>query len=81
MEIHWITFATRDAPEDVIAFYSKKASGNVEVEGKSITIRRGSPVDAVLSVRATSEAHYHTCANQARPEEKTIIDVSNILRP
>jgi len=38
-------------------------------------------VNAVLSINAASEAHYHTCANQPRPEEKTIIDVSNLLKP
>lgn len=70
MEIHGVTFATRDAPEDVIAFYSKGESGNAEVEGKSITIRRGNPVESVLSAQAASAAHFHTCADQPRPEEK-----------
>ena len=81
MEIHWVTFATRDAPEDVIAFYSKRESGKLEVEGKSATLNRGNPVHAVLSINAASAAHYHTCAGQPLPEEKTVIDLSNLLRP
>lgn len=81
MEIHWATFATHDATEDVIALYSKYEKGSLEKEGNSLTVRRGSPVEAVLSVDSSSGKKYHTCINQPRPDEQTIIEVSQVIRP
>ena len=78
MGIHWRSYATRDATEDVIAFYAKAEGRDVGVEGKSITVRRGKEkVEAVLSVHAASATDYPGCDSKPRPEEKTVIIVSH----
>jgi len=81
IEIHWKTFATRDTADQVMAYYSKGVKGNLEVKGQSLTLSRGNPVQAVLSVDAASAKQYHTCGDLPRPDENTIIGVSQILRP
>jgi len=81
VEIHWITFATRDPVQDVNAFYTATEKGSVELKEGSLTIRRGDPVAAVLSVHPTSSPDYPTCAEKPRPEETTVIDASTMTRP
>lgn len=81
MEIHWVSFATRDSVQAAVTFYSKAEKGTVELKEDSLTIRRGNPVAAVLSVVAASSADYPRCSEQPQPEEKTVIDVSTVTRP
>jgi hypothetical protein len=81
IEIHSITFATRNTTQEVIAFYSKAERGTATIEENSSSLRQGSSAEAVLYVDTVSPAPSHTCANQPHTGEETIIDVSSVLRP
>jgi hypothetical protein len=74
MEIHWRSYATLDATEKVIAFYEKTKVKDVEKGSDSITFQLDK--DTHLSVYAASAAHYPTCENKPKSDEKTIIVVS-----
>lgn len=72
--IEWRSYAARAATEQVIAFYAKSGDRNAERGDNSITVHQGK--DRVLSVHAVSASGYPSCDNKPRPEEKTVIIVS-----
>ena len=78
MEIHWRSHATPDATAKVIAFYEKTKVKDVEKSSDSVTFRLDE--DTRLSVYAASAAHYPTCENKPKSDEKTIIVVSRATR-
>jgi hypothetical protein len=79
VSINWSSFATRDATEKVIAFYSKPENGKVEKDGESVTIHRDD--SRSLSVYPASAGGYPTCEKKSEPEEKTVIIVSTRSGP
>lgn len=78
MEIHWRSYATPDATAKVIAFYEKTKVKDVEKDSDSVTFRLDE--DTRLSVYAATAAHYPTCENQPKSDEKTVIVVSRATR-
>jgi hypothetical protein len=78
MHILWHAYATRDLPEKVIAFYmqaeGKERAGQSE---NSVTFRHG---DKVLSIHRASAKDYPECGKPPRPEEKTVLIVSQAIR-
>jgi hypothetical protein len=78
MEIHWRSDATPDATAKVIAFYEKTKVKDVEKGSDSVTFRLDK--DTHLSVYAASAAHYPTCENKPKSDEKTVIVVSRATR-
>ena len=72
--IEWRSYGTRDDTALVIAFYAKTGGKNMEQGENSITLRQGK--SRILSAHAASASGYPTCENKPRPEEKTIIIVS-----
>jgi len=80
VEIHWVSFASRDANQQAIAFYSKTENGVVERKEGSLTLRRGDPVQDVLSIHAASSTDYPSCTNRPGTDERTIIEVSHVTR-
>ena len=78
MEIHWRSYATPDATAKVIAFYEKTKVKDVEKGSDSVTFRLDK--DTHLSVYAASAAHYTTCENNPKSDEKTVIVVSRATR-
>jgi hypothetical protein len=74
MEIHWRSYATPDATAKVIAFYEKTKVKDVGKGSDSVTFRLDK--DTHLSVYAASVAHYPTCENKPKSDEKTVIVVS-----
>ena len=77
-EIHWRSYATLDATAKVIAFYEKTGGKDVEKGSDSVTFRLDE--DTHLSVYAASAAHYPTCENKPKSDEKTVIVVSRATR-
>jgi hypothetical protein len=73
-EIHWRSFASRDAPAGVVAFYAKREGKNAQRSSDSIEVRRGA--DQILSVYSASKTGVPSCASKPNSEEKTIIMVS-----
>jgi hypothetical protein len=78
MEIHWRSYATPDATAKVIAFYEKTTVKDVEKGSDSVTFRLDK--DTYLSIYAASAAHYPTCENKSKSDEKTVIVVSHATR-
>jgi hypothetical protein len=78
MEIRWRSYATPDATARVIAFYEKTEVKDVEKGSDSVTFRLDK--DTHLSVYALSAAHYPTCENKPKSDEKTVIVVSRATR-
>jgi len=78
MEIHWCSYATLDATSKVIAFYEKTKVKDVEKGSDSATFRLDKDTD--LSVYAASAAHYPTCENKPKSDERTVIVVSRATR-
>jgi hypothetical protein len=79
MHILWTAYVTVDATKDVIAFYVQaEGKERVELEENSVTVRRG---DQVLSVHAASAKDYPRCGVEPRREERTVIIVSQAIRP
>jgi hypothetical protein len=74
VEIHWRSFASRDAPADVIAFYARREGNNAQRSSDSIEVRHGS--DQILAVYSASKTGVPSCASKPNSEEKTIIMVS-----
>jgi len=74
VEIHWRSFASRDATADVIAFYAKREGKNARRSTDSIEIRRDA--DYILSAYPASRTGVPSCSVKANSEEKTIIVVS-----
>lgn len=78
MEIHWRSYETPDATARVIAFYEKTKVKDVEKGSDSVTFRLDKDTD--LSVYAASVAHYPTCDNKPKSDQKTVIVVSRATR-
>jgi hypothetical protein len=78
MEIHWRSYATRDAFEKVAAYYQKTQVKDVEKEPNSLTLRLDK--DTTLSVYPASATQSPTCENKPKAEEKTVIVVSRAAR-
>ena len=80
VEVHWHSFATTDAPDQVAAFYAKKerVPAEKDKDDGSLIFRHGK--NYVLIIFSVS-AHYQTCDHETvRAEEKTVISVSQMLR-
>lgn len=79
MHILWHAYATRDVPEKVIAFYARaEGEEHAERDEHSVTFRHG---DKVLSIHSTAAKGYPDCGKAPGPEEKTVIIVSQAVRP
>jgi len=79
MHILWRAYVTVDATKDVIAFYVQaEGKEHVELSENSLTVRRG---DKVLSVHAASARDYPRCGADPRPGERTVLIVSQAIRP
>jgi hypothetical protein len=79
MHILWSAYATRDAPEQVNAFYLQaEGKEHAEQNENSLTFRRG---DKVLSIHRASAKDYPDCGTHPSPEEKTVLIVSQAIRP
>ena len=74
VEIHWRSFASRDATADVIKFYASREGKNAERSSDSLEVRRGA--DHTLSVYPASKAGAPSCASKPNSAEKTVIIVS-----
>ncbi|MBM3745856.1 MAG: hypothetical protein FJW34_08665 [Acidobacteria bacterium] len=78
MHILWHAYATRDLPEKVIAFYVQaEGKEHAEQSENSVTFRHG---DKVLSIHRASAKDYPECGKPPRPEEKTVLIVSQAIR-
>ncbi len=78
MHILWHAYVTGDTPDKVIAFYVQaEGEEHVEQGENSLTVRHG---DKVLSIHSTPAKDYPTCGKAPRPEDKTIIIVSQAIR-
>lgn len=78
--INWTSYATTDAAEKVVAFYSHASGGKIESEGKAATLRQSNGRNT-LSVYPAAEPGYPSCENKPRPEERTVIIVSTRTGP
>ncbi|MGA2326479.1 MAG: hypothetical protein ABSH05_09350 [Bryobacteraceae bacterium] len=79
MHILWHAYVTRDIPEKVIAFYVQaEGQEHLEREENSVRLRHG---DKVLSIHSASAKDYPDCGKAPGPEEKTVIIVSQAIRP
>jgi len=78
MHILWHAYVSRDIPEKVIAFYVQaEGKEHVEQGQNSLSVRHG---DKVLSIHSTAAKDYPDCGKSPRPEEKTIMIVSQAIR-
>jgi len=76
--IIWHSYATYDAPEKVIAFYMQaEGEQHAERNGNSVTFRHG---DKTLSIHRASARDYPDCGKPPRPEDQTILIVSQAIR-
>ena len=82
-EILWHSYATKDKPSQVAAFYVKANDGlkekraEVERAGDEVKLRRG---DDVLSVQPSGSNHPQ-CGRKPDAAEATVIIVSRMSRP
>jgi hypothetical protein len=78
VEIHWRSFATRDSPTDVIAFYARREGRKAERSGDTLEVHHGA--DHNLSVYPASKTDIPSCDSRPNSEERTVILVSLALR-
>jgi hypothetical protein len=74
VEIHWQSFASRDATADVIDFYARREGKNVQRSADSLEVRHGE--DYVLTVQPASKGGGPSCSTKPNTDEKTLIIVS-----
>ncbi len=78
MHILWRSYASKDAPSKVMAFYKERHSDLVESTSNAEMKLRGTS-DKVLSVHAVP-GKFPTCENGPAADEKTVIVVSQAIR-
>lgn len=74
VEIHWHSFASRDALADVIEFYARREGKNAERTSDSLDVHHGT--NQILSVYSASKTGVPGCASKPNSVEKAIIIVS-----
>ena len=76
-EVLWHSYATKDKPARVAAFYRKEKNAKTDkADDAALTLRRG---DSVLDVFAPA-AHYPQCDAKPDTGERAVIVVSRMLR-
>ena len=79
MHIIWAAYATRDEPEKVGAFYLKsEGEERAERNNAWLTFRHG---DKLLSIHRASARDYPDCGKSPDREDKTVLIVSQAIRP
>jgi hypothetical protein len=73
-EVHWLSFASRDATADVISFYAGREGKNAQRSSDSFEVHHGA--DHTLTVQPASKAVAPSCSSKPRADEKTVIVVS-----
>ena len=74
VEIHWRSFASRDAFADVAAFYVKREPKNAERKSDSLEVHHGA--NQILTVSTASNKELPSCATKPKPTERSVIVVS-----
>jgi len=79
MHIVWSAYVTRDATEQVNGFYLREeGKEHAEQNENSLSFRHG---DKVLSIHRASAKDYPDCGKAPSPEDKTVLIVSQAIRP
>lgn len=78
MEIEWMSYATADAPEKVVAFYEndQKTKAKPDRRGGYDVDAAGNERDKMSIIPAGKAKHYPSCSTHAASHEKTVIIVS-----
>ena len=77
-EIHWVSFASHDEVDQVVAFYSRSETTKPEKdEDGAILFRHGE--ETILEVHSATSTRHFQCDQKPRAGEKTVIVVSRLV--